>query len=334
MAGNSNQKLKLLRLMDILRSDTDEEHPLSASELCDKLAGYGIVAERKAVYSDIEILRDYGLDIVCTKTPKPGYFLAARDFETPEIYLLADAVQAAAFITPKKTKQLLKKLEAMLSVGQSRDIRRRVYIDNRGKCENEEIYYSIDVLARAIADGQRVELQYIHLGLPDGGRAVESYKELTVSPYAMTWANDRYYLVGNNAKYDNLMHLRIDRMRHVRETAEPVRPFSEVCEYKSFFDIADYTKKSFNMFGGEPSSVEFRCDNSLLEQIYDKFGRDIFIRDVRDGRFTFSAKALLSDGLASWILQFGDRIEVLSPSALAETVARMAVSTAALYGKK
>ena len=251
MAGNSNQKIKLLRVWDILRDHSDDDHPISADQICAHLSAYGIDAERKGIYNDIEILRDYGLDIVNVRTPRPGFFLAERDFEIPEIQLIADAVQAANFITPKKTRTLLTKLESKLSKQQSKDIHRSVYIDNRNKCTNEEIYYSIDIIHRAIIEGKKIKLTYFKLALPKEGRTVEKQKEMVISPYALTWANDRYYLVGNNQKYNNLIHLRLDKMKKVEMTTEKSRHFSEVCDYKTFFDVADYTKKTFNMFGCE-----------------------------------------------------------------------------------
>ncbi len=331
MAGNSNQKIKLLRIWDILRDHSDEEHPISAAQICSHLEAYGISAERKGIYSDIEILRDYGLDIINTRAPHPGFFLAERDFEIPEIQLMADAVQAANFITPKKTRQLLKKLESKLSREQSKDIHRSVYIDNRNKCDNEEIYYNIDVIHKAILLGKKIKLNYCRITLPKEGKAVESIKEMIISPYALTWANDRYYLVGNNSKYDNLIHLRLDRMKQAIMLDEKARHFSQVSDYKTTFDVADYTRKSFNMFGGKEVVLDLRCDDHLVDQMCDKFGKDIYIRDRRDGRFTFSAKVLLSEGLVGWILQFGNSVTVLSPIELAKTVAETARKTAQQY---
>lgn len=331
MAGNSNQKMKLLRLWDILRDCSDEEHPISATEICSKLSAYGISAERKSIYNDIEILRLYGLDIINTRTPRPGYFLAQRDFEVPEIQLMADAVQAAKFITPKKTRQLLSKLESKLSREQSKDLHRGVYIDNRNKCDNEAIYRNIDTIHRAIVTGQKITVTYSRLILPKEGKAIESTREHEISPYALTWVNDNYYLVGNNAKYDNLIHLRVDKIKKVVEHGEKSRHFSEVSEYKTFFDTADYTRKSFNMFGGEQVVIELRCDDRLIEWMCDQFGRDIYIRDRSDGKFTFSAKAYLSEGLVGWIMQYGNEIKVLSPAVLVEKVKQISASTAKLY---
>ncbi len=320
MGGAKGQKIRLLYLADIFKKYTDEEHPLSSAELIEKLENMGVTVERKAIYDDISVLCEYGLDIIKTRTPRSGYYLAERDFEIPEIYLLSDAVQAAGFISHRKTRVLIEKLEKMLSSSQAKEINRSVYIDNRNKCTNEEIFYNIDAATRAISEGKKIRLNYCRRSLEDSGKIVVSEKQMTVSPYALTWSGNHYYLVGNNEKYDNLVHLRLDRMKHVEVTALPARHFSEVSEYKDYFDIADYAQKSFNMYGGELQNITFRCSRSLLEQIIDRFTDKISIKDVTENEFSFSARALISEGLIDWIMQFSDSIEVIAPAQLRERV--------------
>lgn len=332
MAGNPLQKVKLLYLWDILKKYTDEEHPLSAAELCQKLSEQDIPAERKSIYSDLYTLQQYGLEIIHTRQPKSGYFLASRDFEVPEVRLLIDAVQAAGFISAKKTRQLTARLEGLLSESQAKKIQRQVYIDNRNKCANEEIYYSIDILNRAIQEGKKATLSYCRRILEDGRRIVSSSREFTVSPYALAWMNDHYYLIGNNQKYDNLMHLRVDRMRRVQILDEASRPFREVSCYDAFFDTADYVSKVFNMFGGELQQIDLRCKTSLLEQALDRFGESVFIRDSKDDSFTFTVTAQVSEGLIGWLMQFGDGMEVLSPSDLRRQMKERAELLVKRYG--
>ncbi len=316
MAGNPMQKLKILYLLDIFKQYTDEEHPLSAAELCEKLAGRGVPAERKSIYSDIEALQRYGVEILSTRQPKAGYFLVTRDFELPEVRLLIDAVQAAGFITARKTRLLTGKLERLVSESQAGKIQRQMYVDSRNKCENEEIYYNIDLLNKAIEDAKKVELTYSRRQLEENRRIVTASRQFVISPYALTWMNDHYYLIGNNQKYDNLMHLRVDRMRRVQVLEEAARPFQEVSPYTERFDTADYVSRVFNMFGGQLQKIDLRCKSGLLEQVLDRFGESIFIRDGGEGHFVFTVSAQVSEGLIGWLLQFGDGIEVLSPADL------------------
>ena len=320
MARTEGQKLKLLYLTEIFRKYSDEEHPLTTPQIIEYLAKHGIEAERKSIYRDIDVLIDYGFDIVKNRGNGGGFFLSSREFEVPEIKLLTDAVQAASFITAKKSRELTQKLDEMLSVYEAKKQKGYSYIDISHKCKNEEIYYTIDNLSRAIEKRVKVQLKYVRRRLNDNRTVCVDEKIITVSPYALLWQDDSYYLVCNNEKYDNLMNLRLDRMRSVALLSEPFRHFSEVSEYKESFDIADYASKSFNMFCGEPTKIKLRCEKELLEQAIDRFGEDIFIYNVKENTFDFDVNANLSDGLVSWILQFGKSVEAVAPQSLREMI--------------
>lgn len=315
MNTKSSPKLKLLYLMEILEKNTDENNVLNANDICIQLKKLGIECERKSVYSDIKLLKENGFDIINTRYPKNGYFLASRDFEFAEVRLLLDAVLAADFITPKKTEQLIDKMSCLVSGNDFEKLKNQVNITNRVKCDNEEIYYNIDVLHRAIESGKQVSFEYIRHRINKKVISSEE-KEFTVNPYALIWSNDHYYLVCNNPKYTNLMHVRLDRMKKARMLQTPSDSFEKVSEYKEKFDAADYANKTFNMFSGEVSEIRLLCDNSLLEDIYDRFGDDAKIRNEDSNRFSLAAKAAVSEGLVSWIMQYGSKIYVKSPDEL------------------
>ncbi len=333
MAARRGQKVKLLYIIKILTEHTDEEHPMSASEICEHLAGYGVTAERKAIYDDIECLVTFGYDIIQTRTPKNGYFLGARDFELPEIFLLSDAVRTARFISKKKTRELTAKLDGMLSSYQSARREKGIYIDGSDKTRNEEIFYNIDKINTAIENHRKISLKYGKRVLTENREIVTEYKTHIVSPYAMTWQDDHYYLIGNYEKYDNLMHLRIDRMRSVEILDDAARPFSEVSVYDETFDVADYTKKLFGMFGGEESQIKLRCNRKILEQVADRFGEDIFITNLSENHFEFSVTAVISEAFVTWIMNYEDKIEVLSPINLREMLEERAEKIAVIYKK-
>ncbi len=314
------QKIKLLCIIDILKEYTDEDHPIPANEICDKLFERGVTAERKAIYDDIEQLIDYGFDIIKTRMPKAGFFLASREFETPEIYLLCDAVRTAKFITAKKSRELVSKLQKMLSVNQMAGIESGIYIDSESKCANEEIFYNIDSISRAIKEKKKITFRYGVRQLSENREIVTVYRERKISPYAQTWQDDHYYLIGNYDKYDNLAHFRIDRIRSVEVTSENARPFSEVSPYTDSFDVADYTKRLFNMYGGKIEEIDFRCEKGLLEQVADRFGEKIFIRNITDTHFSFTTKAVVSDAFVSFVMNFGDRIEVQKPQYIRDMI--------------
>ncbi len=333
MADRGYTKMKLLYIKDFLEKNSDEEHPVSVEDINEMLLAKGIECERKSIYSDVKTLKESGVDILSVRQPKAGYCVCSRDFELPELRLLIDAVQAANFITPKKTKELIKKIGTLCSVSQAKMLEKQVYIEKRAKCTNEEIYYNIDIINRAIQTGKRVSFIYQKRQLDTAeNKVVTEEKEFSVSPYAMIWSNDHYYLIGNNQKYNNLMHTRIDRMKKVEILEERARKFSEVSPYTNYFDSADYSGKIFNMFSGDTQTLEMLCDNSMLEEIVDRFGNNALIRTGEDEeRFLLSTKCVVSEGLVSWIMQFGGRLEVLQPTSLREQVKTRAKEIAKLY---
>lgn len=327
-----NQKLKLLLVLDLLLRESDEYHPVDIEKILLYLRNHGVVCERKSVYNDIGILKEFGYDILYTKTPKNGYFVATRDFEEAEIRLLCDAVQAANFISPKKSALLCEKILKLLSAPQAKEIKGQVYVENRPKSTNEEIYYTVDKLNRAIRNGKKVSLLYRRRIITEKSAVEYEEKTHTLSPYGMIWKDDHYYLVGNNIKYDNIMVLRVDRIRglEVLET-EPIRPFSEVSPYKTYFDTADYAKTHFNMFTGTTERVELICRNALIESVLDRFGEDIHIVRVNDDKFKLTVDAAVSEGLVSWIMQFGGKMQVSKPKTLKKMVTDRASEIMKLY---
>lgn len=332
MAARSGQKLKLFYIIEILKKYTDEEHPMNATQICDKLSAYNVTAERKAVYNDIEQLIFLGFDIIKTRVPQSGFFLGSREFEIPEISLLSDAVKTAKFISVKKTRELVNKLDDMMSVYQVSSKKMGIYIDEDSKTKNEEIYYTIDTVSRAIENRKQVKFKYTLRKIGDNKQIETNTAERTVSPYALTWQDDHYYLIGNYEKYDNLIHLRIDRMHAGEETEFPIRPFSEVSDYKNYFDVADYTKRLFGMFGGKIEEIELKCSKDMLEQVLDRFGENIFISKLTEKTFNFTYSAAVSDALVTWIINFGDKIEAVKPKSLRNMIKDRITSINKIYG--
>lgn len=317
MANNYNQKLKLLYLLDDLLENSDENNPIDTEHLIAHLNNKGIECERKSIYRDIAILQEYGYDILKTRSPKVGYYIGVRDFQLAEIRLLSDAIQAANFITPKKTKELLAKIYKLVSKEQANSLKNQVYVENRPKCSNEGIYYTIDKLDRAIQMNRQVKIIYRRRKITDNNKAEYEEKTHYISPYAMIWSDDHYYLVGNNRNYTNIMVTRIDRIKSVEILEDvPCISFSAVSEYKNFFDTADYANKHFNMFTGEPEKIELICSNSIVEPILDRFGDKVNILKCGDSKFKITVEAAPSEGLVSWIMQFGKDITVKSPASL------------------
>lgn len=328
----ASSKIKTLLVFKYLNDYSDEFHPLSTTDLIEMLEKDGITCERKSIYADVQTLNQLGFNIMTTLSPRRGYFMATRQFELPQVRLLVDAVSSAAFITPKKTSDLIAKLEKLVSKNQADELISQVYIDSNTKCDNEEIYYVIDKLHDAIINKYKVSFQYRRRNIDKKNKKSYVNKEFKVSPYALIWKDDHYYLVCNNEKYDNLMNLRLDRIRKISPTDEPVRPVSQVSDYENEFDVADYTSKMFNMFSGYNASVTLICDLNLREEIMDRFGAKIPLTAVDADHFQTTIDAAVSEGLVTWIMNFGNKIKVEGPQELVDMIKNRANDILQLYG--
>ena len=309
MANAPNQKLKQLYLMKILLEQTDEEHPLSSKELIDQLRLYGIATERKSLYADIERLQDYGVDIVTRKTNTVGYFVASRDFELAELKLLVDAVQSSRFITPKKSAELIRKLSALASVHQSKQLNRQVFVDGQPKSMNESVYYSVDAIHAAISEGKKIRFKYFDYDA-NKRRVYRKNGDFYIqTPVAPCWKDDSYYLIAYSAKHEGLAHYRVDRMSDVSTLDEPRDAIGD-------FDVAEYTKKIFGMYSGELVKATLSFDPSLINVVIDRFGGDVWVHAEPDGWITVSAEVSASPVFLGWLLQFGNRAKIKGPESL------------------
>ena len=318
MPRSTGQKLKLLFLARIFLSQTDETHSLSVGELISKLAEYGVNAERKTVYDDIEALRQFGLDIVMEKSRSYGYYVAGRDFELPELKLLADAVQSSKFITENKSLELIKKLEGLASVYDAGKLRRQVFIQNRVKSMNESIYYSVDTLHEAITEGKKISFKYFDYNMRKERVFRRGGAEYVVSPIALSWSEENYYLISHSDEHDGFTHFRVDKMSDVRKLEEKRSADTGA------LNLANYSKKVFGMFSGTDTDVRLRMDNQLVSAVIDRFGKDTIM--VADGKshFTVNLRVVLSPVFYGWLFQFGGRCEVLSPRSLKDELKRRA----------
>ena len=331
MKNPSVQKLRLLYIIDILSKFSDEDNPLSAVDIMRILhEKYGIECERKTVYDCIENLNEYGYEIIKSQSPR-GYFMAPYYFEPAELRLLIDAVQAADFISAKKTKALIEKFSSFASEYQYNKLKKQVYIDNRNKCANENLFIVIDIISSAILSKKQIEVIYRRRKIVDGKTAKYEEKTMVINPYALIWSDDHYYLVGNYSKYNNLIHLRIDRLKNVRVLDTYARHFSEVSPYQTIFDIADYSNKHLSMFSGDIKPVEMVCNNAMIEDFIDQFGEKVNMRRFDDENFIAKVDVAVTDGLVAWIMQYGDKIKVKSPKELKNMIIDKTNSILALY---
>lgn len=244
---------------------------------------------------------------------------------------MIDAIQSAKFITAKKSKELINKIEGLTSKRNAKKLEMQVFINDRIKYENEEIYYNVDKIHAAITDNKMISFQYYQYDINKQRVLRNSGMEYKVNPYALSWFDDHYYMIANYYKYDNLSHYRIDRICNVNVLEEPRRDFSELSSYKNYFNVADYSKKIYNMFSGTTEMVEIRFCNYLIDPVIDRFGVDIPV--IKDGEehFKIHSEVVVSDGFISWLMIYGNDVEVISPVSLRERIKEKADSISDLY---
>ena len=315
MKNESQHALLLLR--QYLYQQTDEQHPVSVTDILAFWQQHGIQAGRKSVYTDIELLQNAGMDIVCVKSSQNKYFVGQRLFELPELKLLVDAVESSRFITEKKSTALIKKLGHLTSTAQAEQLNRRIYMGGTPKPENESIYYNVDTIHNAVQKKQQITFQYFEY-TPKKEKVLkhDGYK-YRFSPYAMIWNRDCYYAVGWSEKHGKIAQFRVDRMTAV----EPL----EQTEVQTLdFDPAEYVRKVFGMYPDNLCTVELLCDNEVMRSVIDRFGENVQTETVDEQHFRATVEVAPSPPFFSWVFTFSGKIRIVSPAAVLEEMRDMA----------
>lgn len=308
--ANENKDIVKRRILVLLRMFyelTDEDHPMSTDQIIEFLQDHGVGSNKKTLRSDIALLEDEGLDIV-TITSKPNrYFWGDRGFELPELKLLIDAVSSSRFITQKKSTELVGKLSALASEPQRQELKRNVYATERVKSANERIYYTVDTINNAINQERQISFQYTEYTADKKVVLRNDGEVYVLSPYALFWNEDFYYVIGWSDKHENVSAFRVDRMHRPMILEEPAVPRPED------FRLEDYSRRIFEMYDGEAVTVRLECKDYLMKYVVDRFGEDVKVRPSQKGRFIVTADVQLSPNFYAWIFRFGGDMRIVSP---------------------
>lgn len=309
MPKSYGQKLKILYLAQLLLERSDESHPLTTKEMIDYLAAQGIHAERKSIYDDMSALQHFGMDIIAIREKPGGYYLASRQFELAELKLLVDAVQASRFVTTKKSRELISKLETLTSKSEAGQLHRQVVVAERGKSSNEQIYYNVDEIYSAMAASRTIRFQYFEWSVQKEMIPRKDGAYYEVSPWLLTWEDENYYLIAYDSTAKILKYYRVDKMMHLTVCETP-RAGQTAFEA---LDIASFAKKTFGMFAGDETTVVFRCDAALTGVMIDRFGLDVSMRQDGGGQIRVRANVAVSRQFFGWITGLGSSVEIVSP---------------------
>lgn len=318
MPRQGGQKLKLLFLQEILRRETDEQHPLSLRQIQDLLEQKGVSAERKSLYDDLEQLRLLGEDVVTVRDTTVRYYIGQRALDMTQLRLLVDAVQSSKFITRKKSEELIRNLEGLTSRHLAGQLQRQVLVAGRIKHMNESIYYNVDSLQSALQENRQVRFQYFDWGMDKQQHLRHEGAYYQVSPWALTWDDENYYLIAYDHSTETIRHYRVDRMLRIGSTDLPREGEAAFRQ----LDMARHTQKTFGMFGGESQPVTLWCRAGMAGIILDRFGQDVALIPAGDQAFTVRVSVVVSPQFFAWLTGFGPAVRLQSPAAVAEEYSR------------
>lgn len=315
MARDNYRKVKLIKLLELLRQHTDEQHPMTTNQICAAMDQMGIPCDRRIVTQDVIALNELGYEIMATMIGhEKAYYVEDRGFSVPELKILIDAVHASSFITEKKSRELIEKIAALAGSHRAEVLKRNMVCFNNRKHSNEKILYAVDTLEEAVLNQKKVI--FLYFDLDENGQRVyrRDGHHYVVEPVALVFNEDNYYMVCYSSRHDSTSSYRIDRMDGVKIIDEP-------CSEKAVAlrdEVASYTEQAFKMFGGQPEDVVLEFDRRLIGIVYDKFGEGVKMIPSGENKCIATLKVRISPTFWGWLFQFAGQMRVISPASVVD----------------
>ena len=323
-------KERILVLLRYLKDNTDEEQAVSASEIRAMFRERGESVSAPTLRDDISALRKAGFEIDVRELNGVAtyYKYLDREWTVPELQILIDAVASGQFISHRKSRELIDRLKKMAGLSDRGFLEPGIRVDKRVKAPNEQILYIIQAVKEAIRQDSQIRFKYYEYD--ENLRRVQKHdgQNYTVSPYALIWKRDRYYLIGWSETHGQTAHFRIDRMGMPKLSGKP-----RVSMPKDL-RLEDRSNRIFSMFDGPEETVTLRFSPSVLNQIVDQFGTDITLKKAGDALET-TAAVHLSPTFYGWLFQYVGEMTVTAPEHVCREYAeRMKEGLARVAGNK
>lgn len=310
MSRGTNQKFKLSYLSRIMLEKTDDEHSLTMPQIMAELEKYDVTAERKSVYQDFQDMDKLGIEIIKEQIGRETYYhVGSREFELAEVKLLIDVIQSSKFITQTKSRELITKIKKFVSEYQARQLQRQVFINDRVKNMNESVYYNVDDIYTAINDNRKIRFKYYKWSIEKKLIARHNGDWFVVSPWALTWNDENYYLVAFDDLDNKIKHYRVDKMMRI-SVEEEMREGKEI--FKNF-DMAAYSKATFGMYSGKKTRVHIQFPNNMCGVFIDRFGKEVSFRKVDEDNSSVAVDVAISPQFFGWIFSLGREVKVVGP---------------------
>lgn len=315
-------KIRLLRVLSIIR-ETDEEHPITANRIVHQLSLYGMKVERKSVLRDISALQECGYDILLHPDNKMGYYLASREFEDWELKVIMDAVAGSGFLTTENSENLCKRIACLAGKEGQAVLRSTTPVFSNVKNGDPTTKNAIDRLLRAIRKKKKIGFRYVFTGNDMEKHLRHDGAEYQISPYALIWRQDRYYLIGSMDERKKLLYFRLDRIRALRILDEPIVPMDELLGPNADIEMKEYINRNLNNYGGKQTRIRLRVDADMTDLLVDTFGDSFRIERINGDKMIVSAYVGEGWGLNAWLLQHGDCVQILEPETIRTEIIRL-----------
>lgn len=321
MVQENYRKIKLLKLLDMLRQETDEQHPLTTNQICRRLGEMGIICDRRTLSKDIATLNEQGYEVMSATTGREkAYYVEERSFSVPELKIMIDAIQAASFITEGKSKELIEKVARLGGWHRAEILKGNMVCFNTRKHSNEHIYYNVNSIETAILDQKKILFRYYDLDENCDKVYRRGGHRYVVEPIALVFSEDNYYLLIYSARHNGTATYRVDRMENIEIIEDSIS--DHAVELRN--SVAGYTEQVFKMYAGSPLDVVLEFDSNLIGVVYDKFGESTKMIRVNEHTCVATVKIQESPTFWGWLFQFAGQMKILSPDTLVQEYIRRA----------
>ena len=326
-------KNRVLALYKILIKNSDEQHSISMQDILDHMASEGYSCSEDSVLRYIKQLRnELGVDAISGRGRNARYFIGNRLLEKEELKLIIDSVNASNFIEKSIATKMIDKLKSTMSKYDSEELDRSVLGINIAKAENKKILYNVNIIQEALAKG--VQISFDYMGWDKHKKLVKKYeRRYNMNPWALIWANDRYYLYGYDVKKTGDVFVernyRVDKLDNIQLSDVPR---DGKTQYRSF-NANTYVSRRMGMFSGKEQAITVRIPEYLIGAFIDQFGKRITISEESEDMLQVTFYAVPSVILLGWLA--GLKVaEVVGPLDVREDIINLLQQNMNLYNAK
>ena len=306
------KKLALLRIWQILKIYSDQDHPLTQDDIAAYLEkDYGITIERKAVSRNLSLLKEAGIEI---ESGRGGSYLGQRDFEDSELRMLIDGILSSRHITANHSRDLIERICGLSNRYFRSHIKNIYSVNDWNKTDNQALFYNIELADTAIEQGRQLHYDYNKYGTD---KKLHRTSHQYVSPYQMILHNQRYYLMGYSEYWKNMIYHRLDHITNMTVTERPATNIRSLPGYENGIDYRVLSSSMPYMFSDKPVRVRMLADRSVIDQVLDWFGNGIRIAKTEKDEGKVEIVLDASPGaMKLWALQYLQYVEILEPDSL------------------